>query len=252
MDTKITAPQLRCLAADIVAAYADDFRDNRNITAQLVADKMVAEANLIDAKSGQNTTIAAEYHTTQILPLLGSVHIKGGGSIIKIDRPYRSEGKKQGIYVNFSRTCDPVAAERDGHFNHIYIGTEKDGPLAHYAAASNQWYECTSHGNFGKNYACGGNWSSKKVDQAPEIFNQLEKIMDQATKIAQTEAKLAAAKLMLHANTQDQGAAAHLRQAAHPAYDGQDAICVGKAATWAAQAEITRAKAGLLLAQAGL
>ena len=69
---------------------------------------------------------------------------------------------------------------------------------------------------------------------------------------AHAEAKLEAAKLMLHANCQQQGAMAHMRQAERPAYSGQAEICISKAATWAAHAEITRARAGLVLAKAGL
>lgn len=252
MSAKISTPQLRRLAADIENAYRENFREQRNITAQLVAEKMRAEAELADAQAGITTGTAAEYHAIQVLPLLGEVHIKGGGNIVKIERPYSGDGEKHGIYVAFQRPCDPVAAERDGLFVRIWIGTKEAGPLAQYEVSTGQWYALAGRGNHGKNYACGGNWSSKKVDQAPKIFYQLEKIMNQETKIAQAKAKLEYAKLMLHANSQDQGAASHFRQAETPAYDGQSEICLGKAGQWAAHAEITRARAALLLAEAGL
>lgn len=247
-----TAAQLRRLALDIESAYSDDHREGRSNTASLVAEKMRAQADLSDAINGEeNTGVAAEYHVAQTLPLLGEIHLKAG-RLVKIEHPYDSEGEAYGIYVAFQRAADPVAEDRDGMFSRIYIGSKEAGPLAQYEVHTGQWYALTGRGNHGKNYACGGNWSSRKVDQAPEIFNQLEKIMDQNQKIAQAKARLEAAKLMLHANSQDQGAAAHNRQAAHPIYDGQSEICMAKAATWAAHADITRVKAALVLAEAGL
>lgn len=252
MSTNPKPSQLRRLALDIESTYQHDHRDRRSEKAALVGAKLRAQADLADAAAGEaDTGIADDYHITQRVPLLGEIKIKGGHRL-SIERPYADEGAAHGIHVAFEWASDPGYAERDGRLVRMYIGTEADGPTAQYEAGSGQWYALKSHGNYGKNHAYGGNWASARVDSAPAIFNQLEKIMDQSTRIAQAKARLAAAELNLFANQQDEMSRSYARQAQRPAYDGQAEVCAGKAVAAASHADITRAKATLVLAQAGL
>lgn len=250
-DKKYTAPELRRIAIDLETAYSDDHRDRRDEKAALVAAKLRAQADLDDALTGETTGTAAECHIVQRVPLLGEIRIQGGRRVA-VERPYHDEGAAHGIHVAFEWAADPVAEDRDGTLIRIFIGTEDAGPLAHYEAGSRQWYALTGRGNHGKRYACGGNWSAVRVDTPPEIFNRLEKVMEQASRIAQAKARLEAAKLNLFAAQQDDMAAAYARQSTRPAYDGQAEVCASKAGIAASHADITRAKASLVLAEAGL
>lgn len=73
-----------------------------------------------------------------------------------------------------------------------------------------------------------------------------------AGRVARARAKLAAARLRVKACQQDQYAAGYTRQAEHPIYPGQEAVCGQKAAEGQAFAAQTRAEADLIEAEAGL
>jgi len=70
-------------------------------------------------------------------------------------------------------------------------------------------------------------------------------------KLTQAEARLKAAELRVLAASQRANAAAHVRQASHPIYPGQDVICLEKAAQIKALAARSEAQANLIEAQAG-
>lgn len=255
----LTAPELRRAADLLRAEFADDFRDNRAAAAAAHADQMQARADLLDAEAGiDNSGIADDYFAVQTLPLLGKIQIRAGRKIY-VERPYNCEGEAHGIYVDFQWRSDPRAAEDCGTLVLLRIGTRLAGPLAQFCTREQQWYALSSRGNFGKKYASGGHWSSKKVAAPPEIFITLEHIMQekiehnqQVERIAKAKARLEAATLRLHAQGQRDGAAAHARQAAHPIYPGQEFICAQKNATFERHAAITEARADLILANAGL
>lgn len=67
---------------------------------------------------------------------------------------------------------------------------------------------------------------------------------------AQAETQLAAAKLRTLAASQRTMASGYERQATHPAYSGQDIICLGKADQVRALAVENEAKADLIAAKA--
>ena len=61
---------------------------------------------------------------------------------------------------------------------YIYVGTTGLGIIAQCTIAidtSVKWYECYSHGNYGKNIACGGNWSAKEEPKnaLPEMLSNI-------------------------------------------------------------------------------
>ncbi len=67
--------------------------------------------------------------------------------------------------------------------------------------------------------------------------------------IEKAEAKVKAANLRILAAGQRANAAAHMRQAGHPIYPGQDMVCISKAAQIEAFAARSEAQADLIEAQ---
>lgn len=253
--TNLTPAQLRRWAQDQRDYYDGSRMEER---AEVFGDRLLARAELADALDDTDTGIAEECIIEQRVPLLGLIKIKGGRKI-EVEHPYNCEAEAHGIHVAFQWCSDPGSEERDGQLVRLYIGHRDTGIQAQYEASTEQWYECTARGNHGKNYACGGNWSSKKVATPPAIFNQLEAIMEnirteaeKQARIAQAKARLEAANLMVHAQCQREHAAAYTRQASRPIYDGQTEVCIGKGEMAMAHAGVTEARAKLVLAEAGL
>ena len=59
----------------------------------------------------------------------------------------------EGVYVAMACNADT------GELHNLWIGTPETGPMLAYHPDSG-WSPIYSRGNYGKNYACGGNWSS--------------------------------------------------------------------------------------------
>ena len=72
----------------------------------------------------------------------------------------------------------------------------------------------------------------------------------ESPKVILCRARLQAAELRVRAAHQQDGAAAHFRQATHPIYEGQEEICAGKGNVIAGLAAQTRAQADLIEAEA--
>ena len=249
MTTTFTAAELRKWADDMEQFFGSSSRVEVLAKAEAHADRMRARADLIDAENDEETGVADVAEIVQVLPIIGEVRIRGGKRVA-IERPYNGEGERHGIYTAWEFRDDPAAEEEAGSLCRLYVGTVQDGPLAQYNAYDGQWYELKSRGNFGRRYACGGNWSGKKVAKQPEIINKLEEIMDRQEAIKKAELRLAAASKRVHAAHQMANAAAHDRQATNPIYEGQSMICMVKADTIRAYAARTLAEADLLDAQA--
>ena len=95
------------------------------------------------------------------------------------------ETEQQGVFVHYE-TAHTQEGKTD--LKTVYIGIYGLGIIAVYYAASGEWHECQSYGDFGKNYASGGTWSVVKkhlasAKYAPavvtniikQLINQLEK-----------------------------------------------------------------------------
>lgn len=79
-----------------------------------------------------------------------------------------------------------------GSLIRAYIGHEEIGPCLQYDVAAryytgnthlpqrSSWYNCYSRGNYGKRYACGGNWSGHVRGMHPRIMSQYLSTMDSA------------------------------------------------------------------------
>ena len=79
------------------------------------------------------------------------------------------EGK--GVYVNYEFT-------QNNKLVTVYIGLYGIGIIACYYADNDEWHECQSYGNYGKNFASGGNWSvTNKSTNPPEGIKNLMKTL---------------------------------------------------------------------------
>lgn len=246
----LTTAQMRRYAIDQIDNYKDT---HQAALAEAYAEQLRAEADLQDSRAGADTGTAPEGGADIVVnyPIIGNVRIRGGRRMV-VEHAYNGEGEAHGIHTAWEWIDSPSNDYSAGTLCRMYIGTASAGPLAMYDAGRNQWQALKSRGNYGKRYACGGNWSGAWIEGKPEILKTLEGIMDKATKIKQAGAKLRAAKLRVSAAHTDNAAAAHMRQAAHPIYTGQDIICSGKAAIISSIADQKRAEADLIEAEAGL
>jgi hypothetical protein len=245
---QLTTAQRRRWAMDLRANYPD------NLKATAHADEIMAEADLEDAMADRDPAMADICIITQEVPILGRISLQGG-RITDVEHPYNTEIADYceicGIYTAWDWLSDPAHGLEAGQLCRIYIGSRERGPEAQYDVDNKQWYALTSKGNYGKRYACGGNWRGIKADNPPDIYNRLQEVIMDYVKIKQAEARLAAAKLRVWAAHQEDMAAAYNRQASRPIYAGQEIICTGKANVVMALAAETRAQADLIEAKAG-
>lgn len=227
--------------------------------AEAHAARMIAAADLEDLEAGRELVTADSAAMIYDYPIIGIYTITGGGDAT-CGRPYgdaeADRAEASGIYTAWEWCHDPAAEERAGELIRLYIGSTERGPEAQYNCHDKQWYKLTSKGNFGKKYACGGNWRGEKCtgDETPEIYKKLMEVlgMDQQKKIEAAKARLAAAEKRVFAAHQREGAAAYYRQASQPAYPGQETTCANKGAIVEALAAKTEAEADLIEAEAGL
>lgn len=251
--------QLRQHARLLQERYAGQHARDAD-AASTQTDLMLADAELAEAKmdvaspaTEEDCTIKRHY------PILGEV-INKGGKIINIQYPWEQSHVdalyNKGIDMAFEWCHDPRAGLRQGRLIRIYIGTKDDGPRVMWHDGI--WTSHKSKGNYGKNWACGGSWSSDgdKSDDfnliAPYLAQIIEEVKMDIDRVKKAEAKVKAAKKRILACSQRDSAASANRQATHPAYPGQDIICMGKAKMAESLAAKTDAEADLIEVQAGL
>jgi hypothetical protein len=239
----MTTAEMRRFAFDLISAWAGSPMADK---AKTHGERMIAQADLEDAQSGREPEIAEIAIVEQNLPIVGKVTIKGGKRI-SIEYPYNGEAESQEIHTAWEWRDDPSSEDRTGMLCRLYIGTKSAGPVAMYDADSGIWSELKSKGNFGKKYACGGNFSSHRISGIPEIVSKITLV--KPDKVAIAQAKLAAANKRVLAAHQRENASAYMRQASNPAYEGQEMICTGKANTALAHAARTEAEADLIEAK---
>ena len=229
--------------------------------ARVQADMMLANAQLAEAKSDIPSPASEEDCTIKdIYPILGEI-TRRGGKINNIQYPWDQDHVdvlyNMGVDMAFEWCHDPRAGLDQGELIRIYIGTKDAGPRVMWC--DGKWSSHKSRGNYGKNWACGGNWSSvgsKKSDNlntiAPDLAQKIKEVNMDIDRVKKAEAKIKAAKKRILACNQRDMAAAYNRQASRPIYDGQGLVCAGKAAMAMAHASKIEAEADLIEARAGL
>ena len=94
---------------------------------------------------------------------------------LALSNPDELEGK--GIYVNYEfTTCSPTGV--NGELTTLYIGLYGVGVIAVYYTHSGEWNSYQSYGNYGRNFASGGNWSviSKSKTPPTEVINLIKNL----------------------------------------------------------------------------
>jgi hypothetical protein len=83
---------------------------------------------------------------TETYPLVGKIYyLPDGGRAVEHEPTHK--------HLEFAYEWDS-----EGHLLRIYVGSKYHGPILSWY--DGQWTNLYSHGNFGHNYACGGNWSA--------------------------------------------------------------------------------------------
>lgn len=145
-----------------------------------------AEANLEDAVAGRDPQTAEHCYINRTYPILGRCRYEGG-VLIEIEHPWEDEQvaacKAARIHVAFQWMSDPAAGDAQNSLAHIWIGTEDKGPQLQWDCTSGKWMRIISRGNYGKNWACGGNWrEDKPLDQREH--NYYDTLADASPEIA--------------------------------------------------------------------
>jgi len=270
--SRLTTAQLRAHAA-LIRKNAENRRADERDQALAFVAEIDAKADLADAKSDNNSGTATSAAYSYEAPIVGTITVEGG-EIKSIAHEWSDEHNRaaeaEGLGIAFQWVRSLHTPEA-GKLSMIYVGTLDKGPMAQWSEHSNRWSRIKSKGNYGKNWACGGNWindcpfSDQHKDS--HLFERLEEcrpelaariaaiqtnITAKANRIRIAEARVKAAQKRVLAASQRSHAASYSRQADRPIYDGQSAICLSKADQAFSYADRSDAEADLILAMAGI
>lgn len=129
--------------------------------AQYQAALLLAEANLEDALEGREPTVAEHAYVDREYPILGKCRYEGG-VLVDVEHPWGDSQAAAchaaGIDVAWQWCPDPAVGIEQGELIRIWIGTRDKGPRLQWDHTSGKWLRLVSRGNYGSNWACGGNW----------------------------------------------------------------------------------------------
>jgi hypothetical protein len=130
-------------------------------TAQASADLIEAQAELADAEAGRPAEVAESAAMVEEYPIIGKV-TREAGKMTRVEKPWTDEdvalAREVGVDIAWEWTNGPESGLRQGELVYIWIGTDKAGPVLQWDRGSRAWSVIKSRGNYGKNWACGGNW----------------------------------------------------------------------------------------------
>jgi len=259
--------------AALIRITARERNDEELPLALAYADRLEAGAELEDALAGVEPTVADHADVEQIVPVLGRL-VCSGGVILSIERKWTEshdrEAERRGIMLAW-RWMNSLHSPDAGTCTGFHAGTRESGPLVNWSAADGYWRRCRSNGNYGKNWACGGNWEIERIkpnDLPPHgaiplgkdyVYDSFEacnadlcqavqdilqsQIHRDANRVAQATAKLEAAKLRQLAASHRWRAEGHRRQASGPLAPDQKAEQVKKAQAQDGKGDLLEARA---------
>ena len=227
--------------AALIRITARNRNDEYLLLALAYADRLEAEADLADAQAGIEPKIADNADIEQIVPVFGRIVYSGG--IIKSaqhewNKAHQKEAYRQGLMLTWE-WCSSLHVPDAGMCMRFYAGTRESGPLVLWTSYDGYWRKCKSNGNYGGNWACGGNWQHERVntDEAPDrairyqnyyiyktleecnpvIHQLIENVIETINpkdkiRIAKAKAKLEAAILRERAATHRQRAIAYRKE----------------------------------------
>ena len=153
-----TTAQKRKHAA-LIRITARERNDEELPLALAYADRLEAEAELEDALAGVEPTMADHADVEQIVPILGRI-LYSGGVIKSVQNQWieaqDNEAERRGIMLMWG-WGKSLHSPNAGQCLDFYAGTRERGPLVRWLAHDGCWRRCASIGNYGKNWACGGN-----------------------------------------------------------------------------------------------
>ena len=237
---------------------------------------MEAEAELDDALAGVEPTMADHADVEQVVPVLGRI-VCSGGVIKSVENEWmdaqNDEAERNGIMLTWS-WVKSLHSPDAGKCTYFHAGTRESGPLVFWSAVDGYWRRCRSTGNYGKNWACGGNWEIERIkpnDTPPRdsilyrrqyVYDSLEACnpdlcqaiqdvlnsqihQEDGPRVARAKATLEAAKLRQIAASHRHRAEGYRSQAYRPKHPGQETEHAKKAAVQDALAVKLEARAAL-------
>lgn len=261
--------------AALIRITARERNDQELPLALAYADRLEAEAELEDALAGVEPTMTDHADVEQIVPILGRI-VYSGGVIKSVQNQWidaqDNEAERRGIMLAW-RWVKSLHSPDAGTCTGFHAGTREAGPLVNWSADDGYWRRCRSTGNYGKNWACGGNWEIERIktsDTPPDgaiphgreyVYESFEtcnpvlshavqeilksQIRRDATRVDQATAKLEAAKLRQIAAGHRHRAKGHRRLVSRPNQPGEETGHVKKATVQDALANKHEARAAL-------
>lgn len=151
--------------AALIRITARERNDDELPLALAYADRLEAEADLADALAGVEPATADYAHLEQVVPILGTI-VYSGGVIISVDhawtKAHDDEARRRGIMLAW-QWVRPLHSPAAGTCSDFFAGTRDSGPLVHWSASDGCWRRCSSEGNYGENWACGGAWHTEQI-----------------------------------------------------------------------------------------
>ena len=262
--------------AALIRITARERNDEELTLALAYADRLEAEAELDDALAGVEPTMADHADVEQLVPVLGRI-VCSGGVIKSVEHEWmdaqNDEAERRGIMLTWS-WVKSLHLPDAGKCTYFYAGTRESGPLVSWSAIDGYWRRCRSTGNYGKNWACGGNWEIERIkpndtppDGAvpykglyvyetfeacnPDLCQAIQDVLnsqihqEDGPRVARARAKLEAAKLRQIATRHRHRAEGYRRQASRPNRPGQQTEHAKNAAVQDALAGKFEARAAL-------
>jgi hypothetical protein len=151
--------------AALIRITARERNDEKLPLALAYADRLEAEAEVEDALAGVEPTMADHADFEQIVPILGRI-VYSGGVIKSVQNQWieaqDNEAERRGIMLMWG-WGKSLHSPNAGQCRDFYAGTRERGPLVRWWASDGYWRRCASIGNYGKNWACGGNWERELI-----------------------------------------------------------------------------------------
>jgi len=159
--------------AALIRITAREGKDNELPLVLAYGNRLEAEADLEDALAGVEPEVADHADVEQVVPVLGRM-VFAAGKIKSIQQAWLEDEEKEalrrGIMLTWSWHRSLHSPEM-GKCAEFFAGTRDSGPLVHWSASDGYWRRLKSMGNYGKNWACGGNWQNELLngnDTLPE------------------------------------------------------------------------------------
>lgn len=163
----------------IARGWAQAQIETKDALAIAIAERSIAQMDYDNAVAGVDAPAPAaetDIIVEQFCPILGRIQYLPG-RIISIEHPRTNDDivrdRERGLDIAIEWSLAPHTARKDIGVVRLYIGMESTGPTATWSR-DGKWHIILSRGNYGKNWACGGNWRNlNPIKDAEKVAKQI-------------------------------------------------------------------------------